>query len=238
MPTRTRTQPEASSNRLLAGLPPRKRRAFAGHCEPVALTFGDVLSEPDDEIEYVYFPLTGFISVMVPAEAGASLEVGLIGREVMLGATIALGVDSSPLHGFVQGAGIALRMTAAQFRRQLDALPELRASILRYSYVLLRQVSQMAACTRYHTVEQRLARWLLMTQDRARGAEFHLTQEFLGLMLGVRRVGVTHAAGALQARGLIGYRRGEIVVANRHGLIAASCQCYASDKKLYQRTLG
>lgn len=228
----------AGANRLLAHLPARTQRAFAARCEAVHLVFGEVLAEPDARIDFIYFPLTGFVSVMVPAEAGSTLEVGLIGNEGMLGATLALGVGTAPLHALVQGAGVALRMTAAAFRRELQALPALRAAVLKYAYVLLRQLSQMAACTRYHTVEQRLARWLLMTQDRARGAEFHLTQEFISGMLGVRRVGVTQAASALQARSLIGYRRGEIVVTSRRGLQTAACSCYASDKRLYRRTLG
>lgn len=228
----------AHDNRLLAHLSAADRKAFNRCCERVALRFGDVLAQPDAQIRYVYFPLTGFVSVMVPADKNATLEVGLIGREGMLGATIVLGVDSAPLHALVQGAGMALRIPASRFRRELAALPKLRAAILSYVYVLLRQVSQTAACTRYHTVEQRLARWLLMTQDRAFGAEFHLTQEFLAEMLGVRRVGVTQAAGALQGRSLIGYRRGEIIISDRRGLRNASCGCYASDKRLYQQTLG
>jgi CRP-like cAMP-binding protein len=204
----------------------------------VQLVFGQVLAEPDAPIRYVYFPETGFVSLLVPADGGAALEVGLIGREGMLGATLVLGVDSAPLHALVQGAGTALRMTAARFRKALAGSAALREVLTRYCYVLLRQVSQTAACTHYHTVKARLARWLLMTQDRALGATFHLTQEFLGRMLGARRVGVTEAAGGLQTRGLIGYRRGEIVVLNRRGLERASCACYAADKRLYDRTLG
>jgi hypothetical protein len=147
-------------------------------------------------------------------------------------------VSAAPLHALVQGTGLALRLSAPNFRRELRSLPQLRTALLRYFCVLLRQVAQMAACTRYHTVEQRLARWLLMTQDRAPGAEFHLTHDFLGRLLGVRRVGATHAAGALKRNGLIAYRRGEVVVVSRRGLQSASCHCYASDKRLYQRTLG
>jgi hypothetical protein len=210
-------EPPLEENRLLAGLPLKDRRELTAACDRIELEFGRVLAEPDERIRYIYFPLTGFISLIAPVDGGATLEVGLIGNEGMLGATLALGVDSAPLHALVQGAGAALRMTAVRFRRQ---------------------VSQTAACTHFHTIESRLARWLLMTQDRARGAAFHLTQAFLGRMLGARRVGVTHAAGALQSRRLIGYHRGEIVVLNRKGLEAASCLCYSGSKRLYERTFG
>jgi CRP-like cAMP-binding protein len=230
--------PPLEENRLLAGLPLKDRRDFTAACDRIELEFGRVLAEPDERIRYVYFPLTGFISLIAPIDGGATLEVGLIGNEGMLGATLALGVDSAPLHALVQGAGAALRMTAVRFRRELGARAALRNSLLRYCYVLLRQVSQTAACTHFHTIESRLARWLLMTQDRARGTAFHLTQAFLGRMLGARRVGVTHAAGALQSRRLIGYHRGEIVVLNRKGLEAASCLCYSGSKRLYERTFG
>jgi CRP-like cAMP-binding protein len=238
MSARTGGKTPPDENRLLAHLSRADRRGFAAHCDTVELAFGQVLAEPDVRMRYVYFPLTGFVSLIAPADEGSSLEVGLIGREGMLGATIALGVESAPLHALVQGDGTALRMTAARLRSELRARPALRAALLRYCYVLMRQVAQTAACTHYHSVEARLARWLLMTQDRARGAAFHLTQEFLSGMLGVRRVGVTLAAGTLQKRRLIGYSRGEIVVLNRKGLESASCHCYSTDKEMYARTLG
>lgn len=225
-------------NRLLAQLPARDREAVTCLGERVTLDFRAVLARPDSVIRHVYFPLTCFISVVVPADKGESLEVGLIGNEGMLGGTISLGVNSAPLHALVQGAGTALRITAAHFRRELERRPKLERAVTRYCYVLLRQVSQTAACTRFHTIEERLARWLLMTQDRASGAEYHLTQAFLARMLGVRRVGVTQAASTLQARGLIGYRRGEVVISDRSGLRAASCICYSKDKRLYKRTMG
>ena len=224
-------------NQLLALLPRRTRTAFEARCRRTKLAFGQVLAEPDARIRHVYFPIDSFVSLIARADAGSTLEVGLIGTEGMFGATIALGSDSAPLHALVQGGGTALRMTAKQFRLELAASALLRGLMLRYCYVLLRQLSQMAACTRYHPVQARLARWLLMTQDRARGSALHLTQQFLSQMLGVRRVGVTQAAGVLQAGKLIGYRRGEIVILNRRGLEAVSCVCYSADRLLYQRTL-
>lgn len=225
-------------SRLLAHLPATERVSFVSLCDTVELAFGQVLAEPDVRVSDVYFPVTGFVSLIAPIGRDATLEVGLIGAEGMIGATLALGVDSAPLYALVQGAGSALRLSAARFRREFALRPALREVVLRYCFVVLRQVSQTAACTHYHSIEARLARWLLMTQDRARGASLHLTQEFLSGMLGVRRVGVTEAAGKLQSRRLIGYHRGEIVVLNRRGLEAASCGCYASDKRLYERTLG
>ncbi len=204
----------------------------------MTLAFGQVLAEPDERITDVYFPLTGFVSLIAPVGKEETLEVGLIGAEGMLGATLALGVDSAPLHALVQGAGTALHLSAARLRREFQLRPALHELLLRYCYVLLRQVSQTAACTHYHSIEARLARWLLMTQDRAGGSSLHLTQEFLSSMLGVRRVGVTQAAGKLQARRLIGYHRGEIVIINRRGLEASSCRCFAGDKQLYDHTLG
>jgi CRP-like cAMP-binding protein len=149
-----------------------------------------------------------------------------------------LGVNISPLRTLVQGAGAALRMKAATFRRELKHSPALKSLLERYLYVLMSQLAQTAACTRFHLVEARTARWLLMTQDRAHSHKFHLTQEFLSYMLGVRRVGVTKAAGVLQKQKLIGYTRGAVTILDHQGLEAASCPCYENDKKTYERVLG
>jgi CRP-like cAMP-binding protein len=228
----------AAGNRLLASLSNRDCLAIEARCTRIELKFGQVLAEPDARIRHIYFPIDSFISLVARADAESTLEVGLIGSEGMLGATVALGIGLARLHATVQGDGEALRMSALQTRRELAARPAFRAAVLRYCYVLLRQVSQMAACTHYHPVQARLARWLLMTHDRARGSSLHLTQEFLGQMLGVRRVGVTQAASALKADRLIGYHRGEIAILDRRGLEAASCVCYAADRLLVQHTLG
>jgi CRP-like cAMP-binding protein len=156
----------------------------------------------------------------------------------MHGVSLVLGIDESPLHALVQGAGPAFRMNAHAFRRECAARPALQRALNRYLYVLMSQLAQSASCTRYHLIEARLARWLLMTHDRAHAETFSVTHEFLAWMLGVRRVGVTGAASALQRRRLISYKRGVVTVLNRRGLEAASCPCYRINKNVYDRLLG
>ena len=225
-------------NRLLEALPESDRRRFLAGCETIELAFADVLYTPNERLNQVLFPLTGFISLIMPVDDSASLEVGMVGNEGMFGVPLALGVDLSPVRAVVQGAGSALRMDAAHFCRELRRSERLQREIARYVFVHLAQLAQTAACTRFHVVEARLARWLLMTQDRAHANAFHVTQEFLALMLGVRRVGVTKAAGALQKRKLIRYSRGDITVLDRRGLKAASCGCYEADRESYDRILA
>ena len=232
------TQPDSPPNRLLASLPASARRRLLPACETVDLVFGEVVYATEERISHVYFPVKGFISLIMPVDQSAFLEVGLIGNEGMFGVPLALGVDVSPMRAVVQGAGSALRMNAASFTRDLERIPALRRAIGRYAFVQLSQLAQTAACTRYHIVEARLARWLLMTQDRAHANAFHVTQELLAFMLGVRRVGVTKAAGSLQRRNLIHYSRGNITILDRRGLKAASCTCYNADRAAYDRILN
>jgi hypothetical protein len=236
MPSKVRT---LGGNRLIALLPRKQQQQFLAECEEVDLIFGEILSEEGDRIRHVYFP-TGdsFISLMTRVEDNPNLEVGMVGSEGMNGISLMLGVDTSPLRTLVQGAGTALRIKAATFSRALENIPQLVQILNRYLYVLMSQLAQSAACTRFHVVEARLARWLLMTQDRSHSHQFHVTQEFLSYMLGVRRVGVTNAAGALHKQGLITYSRGYVTIIDRSGLEAASCACYKADIKSYKGALG
>jgi len=226
------------SNRLLSALPRRDRDRVLGHCDEVKLTFGQILYEQGDPVTQVYFPLDSFISLLTPGEGHASLEVGLVGNEGMLGVSLVLGVDATSMRGLVQGTGAALRLDAHIFDDELERCAPLRWHLNRYVYVLMNQFAQSTACTRFHVLVARLARWLLMTHDRAHSDQFHVTHEFLSYMLGVRRVGVTNAAGMLQRQALISYRRGDITVLDRAGLEAAACSCYREDISIYERMLG
>ena len=227
-----------STNRLLAALPSKERRRFVASCETVELKFGEIMAEPGDAIRQIYFPTQCFISLVIPVSGHAGLEVGMVGSEGMLGISLMLGVGVSPLHAVVQGEGPALRIQASQFRRELALSSALQGNLMRYIAVILGQLAQTAACNRFHVVEARLARWLLMSGDRAHSETFHVTHEFLAYMLGVRRVGVTKAASSLQMRGLIGYRRGDVTIVDRVGLESACCGCYASDNAAYAKVMG
>jgi CRP-like cAMP-binding protein len=221
-------------NSLLAALPRRSYLRLLPGLTPVELVFGAVLYEPGEAIREVYFPSRSLISLLTLVEGHLALEVGLVGREGMLGIPVALGVDTSPVRALVQGAGPALKMSAARFRTELKANPPLQRQLNRYVHVMIAQISQTAGCNRFHVVEARLARWLLMTRDRVRSAEFRMTHDFLSHMLGVRRVGVTEAASALQQRKLIEYRRGLIRILDDRGLEAACCSCYQVVKDMHE----
>jgi CRP-like cAMP-binding protein len=227
-----------ATNRLLDALPANERKRVLAASEAVDLVFAQVLYAPGDKLTQVYFPLEGLISLIVPIKDAAGLEVGLIGNEGMFGIPLALGMDVSSVRAVVQGAGPALRMDAAAFLVELARNEVLHRTIDRYAFVHLSQLAQTAGCNRFHVVEARLARWLLMTQDRVHADNFHVTQEFLALMLGVRRVGVTRAAQSLQNLGLIHYTRGNIAVLDRRGLKAAACGCYKADRDTYARAFG
>jgi CRP-like cAMP-binding protein len=228
----------ATENRLIEALPRPDREHLLAGCEQVELDHADVLCESESRIRYVYFPTSCFVSLTIPTDGDAHLEVGLVGDEGMIGLSLLLGVNIAPQRAIVQGSGEVWRMTAAPFCRELERSLALRRRLNGYLYVTLRQLAQTAVCTHFHDMEARLARWLLMTGDRAHADEFYITQEFISTMLGVRRAGVNRAAGALQDRKLIHYSRGHLIIVDRRGLEASACACYAEAKELYARILG
>ncbi|MEO7324017.1 MAG: Crp/Fnr family transcriptional regulator [Dokdonella sp.] len=226
------------ANGLLACLSRAQRQPLLAQCEQVDLAESTVLCEQGERVRHVYFPIDSFISLITLIDAGSAFETGLVGSEGMQGISLALGVAIAPQRALVQGAGSALRMPATAFRSELAQNPSLRSVLDRYVHVLMCELAQTGACTRFHHIDARLARWLLMSHDRSRGDEIHLTHEFLAYMLGVRRVGITTAASQLKARNLISYTRGMITVRDRAGLEAASCSCYRVGRDTYARVLA
>jgi CRP-like cAMP-binding protein len=216
----------AIPNRILAALPKKDYQALTLHLEEAPLVFEKLIYRPREVISDVYFPNSGIISLLAGINDHGTLEVGLVGNEGMLGLSVFLGVDSTTNRAVVQGAGSAMRMKATTLRKECNkggALPRL---LQRYAHSILTQVTQSAVCNQFHSVDARMARWLLMTHDRIGTDEFQLTQEFLSNMLGVRREGVSRAAGKLQKLELIAYSRGRLKVLDRAGLEATSCGCY------------
>ena len=224
--------PSPHANRVLAALSPKASRSFFARLTRVELPLGRVLCEARRPSRHVYFPNDCMVSLLAMAERGGGLEVGLVGSEGMVSLALALGAPTSPVKALVQGAGSAMRMSTANFRRELERNRPLQRAIDRCAYVAMATAMQIAVCNKEHLLEVRLARWLLMTQDRVASDRFRFTQEFIALMLGVRRAGVNGAAGTLQRRGLIRYSRGSMQVLDRQGLLAASCTCYEVIRKL------
>ncbi len=222
-------------NTVLASLPAGGLTRLQAALEPVRLRFGQVLYEPGKSIRHVYFPIDCLISLLTTVDRRRSLEVGMVGSEGMAGMPFILGMGVSGVRALVQGGGGALRMAAAPFRVEFDNNPALGDALYRYMYALMAQISQTAACNRFHEAEPRLARWLLMTRDRVKSDQFLLTHEFLAHMLGTRREGVTAAASAFKQRKLIEYCRGEIQILDLKGLRAASCSCYQVIQAAFRR---
>lgn len=214
------------SNLLLAALPPQDLEPVLPLLDPVEVAAGEVLCEAGDPIEHIYFPHNCLISLLGVAEGRMTLEVGQVGREGMLGATVALGHDTAQVRAIVQRAGSASRIDSSRFRTLVAHNPSLQHVLYGYTDQLLAQAIQIAVCSRFHVLEARLARSLLVTRDRLQSNRFHLTHEFLAHALGVRRVGVTKAASALQQQGLIDYSRGNIEILDPEGLAGAACTCY------------
>lgn len=225
-----------TGNLILQSLPARDLQRISGQLHGVQLDFEQVLYEPGGSIRQVYFPVDCLVSLLTSVDRKRSLEVGMVGREGMAGMPFILGVGISGARALVQGSGSALRMAVAPFRREFDRTPSLQRALYRYTFALMAQISQTAACNRFHGAEQRLARWILMSRERMGTDEIPMTQAFLASMLGLRRVGVTDAAGMLRRRGLIEYRRGVLRVLDVTGLEHASCSCHAAINALFERS--
>ncbi len=226
------------ANRILQGLPPKARSRVLAMCEPVDLAVVQVLYSRDAQAQHIYFPTGSILSLWTSPADPPTLEVAMVGSEGMLGAHIALGVSTSATFAQVRGAGSAWRMPIAHFKSELTSSASLQRRIHRYLHVTILQSVSMARCSKFHNLNQRLARWLLMTHDRAHTDTFSVTHGQIASMLGVRRVGITTAAGALQRRAIIEYVRGEITILDRKSLESAACTCYEEDRRSYSRFLS
>jgi CRP-like cAMP-binding protein len=222
-------------NSLLAALPHAEYKRLLASLEPVTLKFGEVLQEPGVLIRHVYLPIDCVISLLTTVEDDKALLVGLVGHEGMVGIPLALGIHLSPTRALVQGAGTAMRMKSSAFRKEFLQSTSLQQAVHRYKHALTGQFAQSVACNQFHSLRARFARYLLMTADRARSREVRLTHNFLSRMLGVRRPGVTSAAGALEKRRLIQCGRGKITILDRKRLGASSCACYRIIKRMYKK---
>jgi CRP-like cAMP-binding protein len=225
-------------NHLLTALPSEVLAALLPHLRRVALPIREIHHRPNEMISSVLFPEQGYVSLLATLEDGDAAEVGLVGREGILGIALVLGADRSPLESLVQAEGHALQLAAEIFLARMNEHPSLKALMLRYVMAFNMQVAMTAACNGRHQIEQRLSRWLLMAHDRIEKDEFPMTHEFLSMMLGVRRAGVTVAAGMLQKAGFISYDRGRVRITDRPGLEAAACECHGTVAREFERLLG
>jgi CRP-like cAMP-binding protein len=227
-----------SQNHLLAALPAAEFDRLAPHLELVPLPLGEVLYEPGEELKHAYFPTTAIVSLHYVMESGASAETAGVGNEGVVGISLFMGGDSTPSSAVVQTAGHAYRLESRWLKEEFKRGGLMQHLMLRYTQALITQVTQTAVCNRHHSVEQQLCRWLLLTLDRVATRELVMTQELVASMLGVRREGITEAAGKLKNAGLISYRRGHISVLERSGLETRVCECYAVVKKEIGRLLS
>jgi CRP-like cAMP-binding protein len=226
------------ANRLLGLLPSRDYQRLRPHLHRIPLGYRQSLYRANKPIEFVYFIESGVGSLVNTMKNGAAAEVGTIGNEGLVGLPVVLGDDRAPTSVYVQVPGAGLRMKASLFKKELARSASMQAVMLRYTHAFFNQVAQSAACNHFHSLDQRCCRWLLMTHDRMQSDEFLLTQEFLAMMLGVQRTGVSAAAGALQQAGLIRYTRGNVTIIDRRGLLQRSCECYGVSKREFDRLLG
>ena len=227
-----------SQNYLLAALPAAEFERLSPHLEPILLPLGEMLYEPGDQLQYAYFPTTAIVSLHYVMESGASAETAGVGNEGVVGIALFMGGDTTPSSAVVQTAGHGYRLAGNLLKQEFNRAGLMRRLLLRYTQALMTQMNQTAACNRHHTVEQQLCRWLLLTLDRVSSRELIMTQELVANMLGVRREGITEAAGKLQRAGFIRYRRGHIAVLDRSGLETRACECYAVVKNELNRLMS
>jgi CRP-like cAMP-binding protein len=225
-------------NHLLAALPAGEFERLAGHLQLVPMPLGEILYEPGGQLQHAYFPTTAIVSLHYVTESGASAEIAGVGNEGVVGISLFMGGQTTPSSAVVQTAGHAYRLPRHLLKQEFDRTGPVLQLLLRYTQALITQMTQTAVCNRHHSVEQQLCRWLLMTLDRVPSGQLVMTQELVARMLGVRREGITEAAGKLQHAGLIRYRRGHIAVLERTGLETRACECYAVVKKEISRLLS
>jgi CRP-like cAMP-binding protein len=237
VPAASPTRHSPSQNHLLDALPASDYERIAARLEPVTLKLGDVLYEPGVPLRYVYFPTTAIVSLLYVMEDGSSAEIAIVGNEGILGIALFMGGETTPSRAVVQSAGYGYRLKAQLLKDEFGRFGPFLRLLLRYTQALITQMAQTAVCNRHHTVDQQLCRWLLLSLDRLASRELSMTQELIANMLGVRREGVTEAAGKLQQASLIHYRRGKITVLDRPGLEARSCECYQVVKTEFDRLL-
>lgn len=229
--------PQPSHNHLLAALPADDLKRLAPHLEQVALTLGEVLYEPGDTLRHVYFPTDAIVSLLHVTENGSSAEIAVVGNEGLIGIALFMGGESTSSRAVVQSAGVAFRLPGQKLKKEFNRHGDLLLLMLRYTQALITQMSQTALCNRHHSIDQQLCRWLLLSLDRLHGNHLNMTQELIANMLGVRREGVTEAAGKLQRQGVIEYSRGQITVLDRPRLERLSCECYSVVKTETDRLL-
>jgi CRP-like cAMP-binding protein len=223
----------AVENHLIDRLPPKDRKRLLAACEPVRLDEAALLSDLEVPARHVYFPVTAVVSLESVIDGHAGLQVAMVGREGMIGAQFVLGAGRTPMRACVQATGQSHRLPAAVFKRELAVSAALRLGVNRYLLVNLMQLARASACLHFHSIDQRLARWLLMRNDRGEDARFRVTHEQAAAALGARRVGITRAAGQLQRGGLIAYHRGALQLLDRAGLMNVACDCYEADLRAY-----